>query len=1122
MLADSRPALAGHILLQISKTNGGLFDEALVYHDGALIEGDKAIMRKIMPCRFIEYKCPLPGSVLGLERFRLFSKLMFARYEMFGWLAEFETVTWLDTDILIQGEIGGILSEAGKTGLAMIREDPRNKTAESASTMRACFKTLFSEYDLDAYLYCSGTIAMSRKINRNRDYAGWCYEKTAEWAENLDLPDQGVLNALIQEFGIPVSALNGSAYCCYPSYKRDTGDAKIIHAWGANKFWNDWYLNLEYPQWRDYYDKWLALGGSRLGFGQAPCVSVVIPAYKPDLAAFKACIDSLINQAQDHGQRFSDFEIIIVAEPYGADAIREFAAKYGDRRITLVFNEDRAGIAASINEGIRLAKGKYIARLDDDDIAAEKRLYKQSCLLSDSSATLVTSDFHYFGDMNQYRVTFEGEMAKAWSIFTCPFDHPTVMFRRDFFVENELFYDESRCFVEDWELWLRAFGKGMEVACIHEELTYHRWRSGGGAGQADSTASMMDELAQRNFARLGVTLTLAEARDIRPWNGLLAGDRLENARTVFERALRANAELRLYDQQSLERAFGLRLEEARTGAMPEIWRDLDASDSLGIWQAPNLPADAGAVSMSKLTSRFRNRLKTRLKRLLWPLYRPFRWRYEDRLIRIEQAASSMRALPGALEQLRAENRRLQSGINETLGRSAAQIEDMRHAVDSLAGIVGMLPNMMSGQASELSGRLQRGIDGINENVNWLFKEMSEQASAQRGQLQSSVDAANENVNQLFKKMFEHVSSTGDSARTQIGNAASLIEQSAQQRMALLGHAFDLQRTDFAVKKKILLLGTPGHSNIGDAAIAAGEYEFIKRYFPDYALVEVGAYHIDAQYSYIMSITGADDMIFMHGGGNLGDLYIAEEVLRRRVVDDFPNNLIAILPQTIYFGDAAQSRRELEISSETYNRHRELIMFTRGTASLAFARKHFQNVKSFDGLDMALMLRREFNYKRAGIMACIRDAEDESGIGDSARESIYAAAGRFDPCFERTNNLYYQNISPQMRSTAVNGELKKFARHKAVVTDRLHGMLFAAITNTPCVAISAKTQKISEFFAYFADSNAVFFIDKDMSALEPAIEAALAVKTPEYPVLKRRMFDEMHEIIRSKGAGNGQD
>jgi pyruvyl transferase EpsI len=100
---------------------------------------------------------------------------------------------------------------------------------------------------------------------------------------------------------------------------------------------------------------------------------------------------------------------------------------------------------------------------------------------------------------------------------------------------------------------------------------------------------------------------------------------------------------------------------------------------------------------------------------------------------------------------------------------------------------------------------------------------------------------------------------------------------------------------------------------------------------------------------------------------------------------------------------------------------------------------------------------------------------------------------------------------------VNEELKRFARHKVVVTNRLHGMLFAAITHTPCVAISAATQKIREYAEKFCDTGAVFFIDRDISKLSETIDNALKLDRADY-VFDNEAFDVMHRIIAGDSGG----
>lgn len=622
ILADNRPALLGQMLIQIRETSKDVFDEAIIF-DVGLSEKDKNIMQGIMPCRFIPYTSPLPENLLESTAFKRFSMIMFARYEMFRYLDEYSVLVWIDTDMVIQGSLDDLLEDTRGWGFSILCEDPANKSAKNTDCMRTNFFEPLTQYDMDAYLYCTGLIVIRDCLKQVCDYTAWCYEKTAEWAEQLKMPDQGVINALIQEFRIHVKPLGDHGkYGCFPYVGRDCGSAVLVHSWGTNKFWNNYYLNKKFPVWEEYYNEWVSLGGSKLVRGNVPEVSVVIPVYKPDLNYFGQCIDSLLAQMKTTWEEvYTNFEIIIVAEPFDEEAIIELIENFHDPRLSLVFNEKRLGIAASLNKGLRLAKGKYIARMDDDDIAVATRLARQAEYLnSHGEVALCTSDYVYFGDMNEGRNVFEGEMSRAWSILTCPFDHPTVMFRRDFFAENNLFYDETRGFVEDWELWQRAFQAGMKVGCVKEILLHHRWYNGS-AGQNEHTIEMMDKMIQINFEKFGIQIPDGDCRLLSPWSGKVhTADEYRRLEGYFNVAQKKNETLKLYDDLCLKKVFSLRLKEAETGDTDELKLQpggyIDGKDS-------------GNGSMEK------KGIKGVLKRLLKPIYQPFRRRYEERLINIQ-------------------------------------------------------------------------------------------------------------------------------------------------------------------------------------------------------------------------------------------------------------------------------------------------------------------------------------------------------------------------------------------------------------------------------------------------------------------------------------------------------
>ncbi len=248
-LADTRTALVGQMLVQINNTNKGLFDEAIIFYDDDISEKDKKIMNSIMPCNFIKFDSKIFDSFFDNEKYKRFTKLSFARYEMFNLLSLYENILWIDTDVVIQGSLKPLLKKAVETGMAMLCEDEDNKSATQTDINRTNFKEPVIEYDMNTPLYCSGIIAVNEKLKKHNELTDWCYGKTKELFENLNLPDQGILNLMIQEFELNVVPIGDfGKYGAMPYYGRDCSKSVVIHSWGKNKFWSSVYLLKKYPK----------------------------------------------------------------------------------------------------------------------------------------------------------------------------------------------------------------------------------------------------------------------------------------------------------------------------------------------------------------------------------------------------------------------------------------------------------------------------------------------------------------------------------------------------------------------------------------------------------------------------------------------------------------------------------------------------------------------------------------------------------------------------------------------------------------------------------------------------------------------------------------------------------
>lgn len=331
---------------------------------------------------------------------------------------------------------------------------------------------------------------------------------------------------------------------------------------------------------------------------------------------------------------------------------------------------------------------------------------------------------------------------------------------------------------------------------------------------------------------------------------------------------------------------------------------------------------------------------------------------------------------------------------------------------------------------------------------------------------------------------------------------------SEQRMSR--NAYRREITDLRQRRKAILVASAEHSNIGDAAITLAEQDFLLKYYPEYDQVEISTYEFSQKEAFLHAILNAEDILFISGGGNIGDMYPAEEELHRKIVAEFPNNRIIIFPQTISFSWTARGAAELAKSARIYNHHKHLRLYVRGNSSLEVARTHFPGVESRLMPDMVHMLKTDYAFSRKGALLCLR--EDQEGILDGGQkaeleQTLLDAVGTVD----RRTNMHTQDIPREDRGLVVRQELMHFASHKIAVTDRLHGMIFSAITGTPCVVLPSCNHKIREYYeAFFRDAEGIFLADSPED-IRPVIQKALAIEHAHCPILDQ----EPHGTMRSE-------
>ncbi|GEO10995.1 glycosyltransferase family 2 protein [Segetibacter aerophilus] len=204
----------------------------------------------------------------------------------------------------------------------------------------------------------------------------------------------------------------------------------------------------------------------------SPAISIILPVYNAAKYVGEA-INSLLEQT------FQDFELLIINDG-SYDSSEEVVLSFIDSRITYVKNENNQGLVDTLNRGIELARGKYIVRMDADDICVPLRLEKQFTWLEKNLSTSVVSCHISFidesgkvtGDWEEDVNTVSCREIKQKMAWANCIAHPTVMFRADLIKSYR--YNQNQKNTEDYDLWLRLIADGAVIEKIPEKLLLYR------------------------------------------------------------------------------------------------------------------------------------------------------------------------------------------------------------------------------------------------------------------------------------------------------------------------------------------------------------------------------------------------------------------------------------------------------------------------------------------------------------------------------------------------------------------------------------------------------------------------------------------------------------------------
>lgn len=224
-----------------------------------------------------------------------------------------------------------------------------------------------------------------------------------------------------------------------------------------------------------------------------PKISVVMSAYnRPQYV--KEAIESILNQT------YKDFEFIIVDDcstDDTPDIIQGYADK--DERIVFIKNPKNMDYNYNLRHGFEIAKGEYIARMDDDDISMPTRFEKQVKFLDENPDVTVLGTFiETFGnpDAKTWVTLSDSDEIEVAMNFYNPMCHPSVMIRNSFLKKYNLNYSPEELYAEEYHLWKEIILKGGKLANLPEELVKYRVHPKT-VTRSSETAKIQDETSER-------------------------------------------------------------------------------------------------------------------------------------------------------------------------------------------------------------------------------------------------------------------------------------------------------------------------------------------------------------------------------------------------------------------------------------------------------------------------------------------------------------------------------------------------------------------------------------------------------------------------------------------------
>ena len=319
----------------------------------------------------------------------------------------------------------------------------------------------------------------------------------------------------------------------------------------------------------------------------------------------------------------------------------------------------------------------------------------------------------------------------------------------------------------------------------------------------------------------------------------------------------------------------------------------------------------------------------------------------------------------------------------------------------------------------------------------------------------------------------------------------------------------------------VVLLAPDYGNVGDLAIGYAQEAFLR---------ELRRFHVQSvplgeTYRVLRRLRrdlGPNDVVLLVGGGSMGDLYPRAQLGREFVARYLHGQRMVSFPQSIIYRDGpgreASVRREARALTKSA---RWLTLFARESASLAAMRESFPGRVGYCP-DIVLMLASRYQSlpelpRREALIVLRQDGE--RALSEMQHAAIRRAARTYGPLIDRDHSMPDESLDPKDPYAPALGALEQYRRSAVVVTDRLHGMIFAVVTGTPCVVFPNANHKIAATYHDWIAGQCAFVAlveSFDQGALTDALARVTAPQARAGYRDVRFGFEELRQAVLARG------